>query len=179
MRAAEQLPPGRHGLSRKEVARSQRDRILRSIADAVAEHGYVMTPVADVLRRAGVSRETFYEHFANKQECFLAAYDASADTLLASVREAARSAPPTAGVAERLERLTRLVDDAADRGFLVQAGQDDRDLHRRRKITALTAVEPNSIRAVPRSGTAAPLPRCADDLSPRAIAVRLFGDASR
>src|SRR5690348_12237359 len=84
-----------------------------------------------------------------------------------------------AGAAERLERLNGLVDDAADRGFLVQAGQDDRDLHRRRKITALTAVEPNSIRAVPRSGTAAPLPRCADDLSPRAIAVRLFGDASR
>jgi AcrR family transcriptional regulator len=105
MRAAEQLPPGRHGLSRKQVARSQRQRILRSIAEAVSEQGYVMTSVADVLRRAGVSRETFYELFGNKQECFLAAYDASANTLLEAAQDAARSAPASDGVAEKLERL--------------------------------------------------------------------------
>ena len=105
MRAAAQLPPGRHGLSREEVARSQRERILRAIAEAVSEKGYVMTSVADVLGRAGVSRETFYEHFANKQECFLAAYDACADVLLESVQDAVRSAPATDGIAERLERL--------------------------------------------------------------------------
>jgi AcrR family transcriptional regulator len=104
MRAGEQLPPGRHGLSREQVARSQRERILRSIAEAVSEFGYVMTPVAEVIRRAGVSRETFYEHFDNKQQCFLAAYDASADTLLEAAKEAARSAPFD-DVAERLERL--------------------------------------------------------------------------
>ena len=105
MRAAEQLPPGRHGLSRKQVARSQRERILRAIAEAVSEHGYVMTPVAEVLRRAGVSRETFYEQFANKQECFLAAYDASANTLLEAAQEAVLSAPPTDDIAKKLERL--------------------------------------------------------------------------
>jgi AcrR family transcriptional regulator len=43
--------------------------------DAVAEKGYLETTVADVIRRAGLSRKTFYEHFANKQECFLATYD--------------------------------------------------------------------------------------------------------
>src|SRR5205085_4633458 len=104
MRAAEQLPPGRHGLSRETVARSQRDRILRAIAEAVSEQGYVMTSVADVLRRAGVSRETFYEHFANKQECFLAAYDASAGILLEAVQDD-RSAPAIETIADRLERL--------------------------------------------------------------------------
>ena len=104
-RAGEQLPPGRHGLSREQVARSQRGRILRSIAEAVAEHGYVMTPVAEVLRRAGVSRETFYEHFSNKQECFLAAYDASASTLLAAMKDAVRSRSEADSIAEKLERL--------------------------------------------------------------------------
>lgn len=105
MRDGEQLPPGRHGLSRAEVARSQRERILRAIAEAVAELGYVMTPVAEVLRRAGVSRETFYEHFENKQQCFLAAYDASANTLLDALRDEARSTSSDDGVADKLERL--------------------------------------------------------------------------
>jgi len=87
--ALDQLPRGRHGLSREEVQRSQRGRMLRAMAEAVSEHGYVKTPVAEVLRRAGVSRETFYEHFANKEECFLAAYDAAATVLLAEVGAAA------------------------------------------------------------------------------------------
>jgi AcrR family transcriptional regulator len=43
--------------------------------DAVAQKGYRTTTVADVITRAQVSRKTFYEHFANKQECFLATYD--------------------------------------------------------------------------------------------------------
>jgi AcrR family transcriptional regulator len=74
----QQLPRGRHRLSRAVVVRSQRERLLLAMADAVAEHGYAKTTVADVLRRARVSRETFYEQFANKEECFLAAYDAAA-----------------------------------------------------------------------------------------------------
>ena len=85
MPSSEQLPRGRHGLSRDEVVRSQRGRMLRAMAEAVAEHGYAKTPVAEVLRRAGVSRETFYEHFANKEECFLAAYDAGVAIILAEM----------------------------------------------------------------------------------------------
>jgi AcrR family transcriptional regulator len=74
-RAATQLPPGRHGLTREQVRESQRSRMLAAMAAAVAEHGYVGTSVADVIGRAGVSRETFYEHFADKEECFLEAFD--------------------------------------------------------------------------------------------------------
>jgi len=92
-------------LSREQVGRSQRGRILRAIAEAVSEYGYAMTPVAEVLFRAGVSRETFYEHFSNKQECFLAAYDASARTLLGAAMDAARSGSEADTVAEKLERL--------------------------------------------------------------------------
>ncbi len=78
---AEQLPRGRHGLSRDEVLASQRGRMLDAICQAVAEQGYAGTSVADVIRGAGVSRETFYEHFDDKEECFLAAYDLAAATL--------------------------------------------------------------------------------------------------
>lgn len=61
---------------------SQRERMLVAMADAVAELGYAKTTVAEVIARAGVSRETFYEQFANKEEAFLAAYDGAA-TLVA------------------------------------------------------------------------------------------------
>jgi AcrR family transcriptional regulator len=74
-RRPEQLPPGRHGLPRRYVARSQRTRIFGAVVDVVAEQGYHATRVTDVIARAGVSRKTFYEHFSDKEECFLAAYD--------------------------------------------------------------------------------------------------------
>lgn len=75
------LPRGRHGLSRAEVRAAQRERIFTAMAEAMAERGYVATPVAEVLRRAGVSRETFYQQFDSKQDCFLAAYDWATDAL--------------------------------------------------------------------------------------------------
>jgi AcrR family transcriptional regulator len=55
---------------------TQRDRLLHGMAATVARRGYAATPVAEVLKVAGVSRRTFYEQFADKEDCFLAAYDA-------------------------------------------------------------------------------------------------------
>jgi AcrR family transcriptional regulator len=45
------------------------------MVDVVAELGYPETRVVDVIKRAGVSRKTFYELFDDKEDCFLAAYD--------------------------------------------------------------------------------------------------------
>jgi AcrR family transcriptional regulator len=70
-----QLPRGRHGLPRETVAESQRGRIIQSMIEAAAERGYQETRVADVVEGAGVARKTFYDFFADKQDCFLAAYD--------------------------------------------------------------------------------------------------------
>jgi AcrR family transcriptional regulator len=71
-----QLPRGRHGLLRSFVAADQRERILAAVAQAAAELGYAQMSVEAVIARAGVSRRTFYEHFRNKEDAFLAAYDA-------------------------------------------------------------------------------------------------------
>src|SRR4051794_27068145 len=69
--------------ARAAVAASQRDRLLRAMADAAAEKGYANTVVADVVARAGVSRKTFYEQFpGGKAECFLASYDAGISGLI-------------------------------------------------------------------------------------------------
>lgn len=71
----ESLPRGRHGLSREEVRESQRQRILIGMTEVVSEFGYGESRVADAISVAGVSRKTFYELFADKEDCFLAAYD--------------------------------------------------------------------------------------------------------
>ena len=70
------LPSGRHNLPREFVVRSQRDRLLDSMAQACAEKRYAEVSVADIVSRARVSRSTFYEIFPDKEACFLAAYDA-------------------------------------------------------------------------------------------------------
>jgi AcrR family transcriptional regulator len=72
----QQLPKGRHGLSRAFIASNQRERLLDAIANVVAEKGYAATRVSDITEYAGVSRKTFYELFDDKEDCFLAAYDA-------------------------------------------------------------------------------------------------------
>lgn len=74
---ARALPRGPHSLSREDVERSQRDRLIGAMMDAVAELGFAKTSVADVLSRAGVSRATFYQQFKDKDDCFLAAYAAT------------------------------------------------------------------------------------------------------
>jgi len=90
-------------MTRQEVAEIQRARMLRAIADAMAEQGYAATTVADVLSRAGVSRETFYQQFSSKQDCFRAAYDVAANRVLAILR------PQVSGQGTPLERFDRAI----------------------------------------------------------------------
>jgi AcrR family transcriptional regulator len=77
--------------------------MLAAMAEAVAEKGYARTAVADVIERAGVSRETFYEQFADKEDCFLAAYDTGVEALLEVMAEAV--AGSRAGPEKRLDRV--------------------------------------------------------------------------
>lgn len=72
---ARRLRPG-PGASREDVEANQRERIFGAMVAAIDEHGYEATRVADVLELSGVSRNTFYKHFDNKLDCFLATMDA-------------------------------------------------------------------------------------------------------
>jgi len=64
------LHPGPGVLPRRQVAEIQRARILAAAVDTVEEVGYGAMTVATVLERARISRKTFYEIFANRDECF-------------------------------------------------------------------------------------------------------------
>lgn len=70
------LPHGPHGLAREQVARNQRARLYGGMVESVYQRGYAGTSVAHVIALAGVSRRAFYEQFSNKEDCFLATYDA-------------------------------------------------------------------------------------------------------
>ncbi|HEX7059059.1 MAG TPA: TetR/AcrR family transcriptional regulator [Solirubrobacterales bacterium] len=76
-----QLPRGRHRISREEVVESQRRRLLAGMAKGLAEYGFARLTVEHVIEIAGVSRKTFYEYFASREECLLAAYDAASEEL--------------------------------------------------------------------------------------------------
>jgi AcrR family transcriptional regulator len=69
------LPHGPHGMERGAVARHQRVRMYGAMVEAVASKGYAKTSVADVIGLAGVSRRAFYEHFSNKEACFIATHN--------------------------------------------------------------------------------------------------------
>jgi AcrR family transcriptional regulator len=82
-------PPGRQRLSREFIARHQRARIVSALAEETMDRGYRAVTVADIVRRAGIARNTFYDNFASKEDCFLATQDFAVEESLARIVEAA------------------------------------------------------------------------------------------
>jgi AcrR family transcriptional regulator len=67
---------------------AHRQRLLEGMAHAVAVKGYAETTIADIVRNAGVSRRTFYEHFSDKADCLIALYEAASAQALQVLRAA-------------------------------------------------------------------------------------------
>jgi AcrR family transcriptional regulator len=105
------------------VEASQRARLVEAVGRAVAEKGYAAATIDDIVRGAGVSKKTFYDHFADKEECFIAAYEAASEELYQHVRAAHLSAhdwleKTRAGVSAYLRWLA--ADPALARVFLIE-----------------------------------------------------------
>ena len=66
---------GRHAPPPEIRATLQRQRLLRAAAAEFAERGYIGATATSIATRAGMSKATFYAHFANKLDCMLALYD--------------------------------------------------------------------------------------------------------
>ncbi|MEV5831416.1 helix-turn-helix domain-containing protein [Spirillospora sp. NPDC052242] len=101
--SSRRLPRGRHALAPEEVARIQRERLCRAMAEVMSEKGYAATAVEDVLKHAGVSRQTFYRIFSSKQDCFLASFE------MACAVSLDRALVPADGE-DPLERCERALD---------------------------------------------------------------------
>jgi AcrR family transcriptional regulator len=83
------LPPGRHKLPRDFVQQHQRARLFAAIVELVDEQGYPATSLTQIVKKAGVARHTFYEHFEDKEALFLAVYDTTLERTIELVRAAA------------------------------------------------------------------------------------------
>jgi len=115
--------------------------------DVTAEKGYGATSVADVLKRAGVSRLTFYQNFSHKEECFTAAYDLVAEAVLSKLlpgfeTSATSGTPMDAVVAAVGAYLEALADEpAVAKVFLVEVYAAGPQLLARRSAVQKTVVQ--------------------------------------
>lgn len=76
-------------MPREFIAQHQRARIVNALAQETAEKGYRAVTVADIVKRAGIARNTFYENFGSKEECFLATQEYAMSAALERVVAAA------------------------------------------------------------------------------------------
>src|SRR5437870_9519455 len=86
------VPRGRHAPPLEVRLTVQRRRLFEAAAAVFARTGYADASAEAISREAGMSKATFYEHFANKEECILALFDAAADEVLRAMGQAARDA---------------------------------------------------------------------------------------
>lgn len=75
------------------VAGIQRERLIDAFVQIVSERGYGHTTISRVTEGAGVTKKTFYAHFTDLDDCFLAAYQRGMDILLGRMTQAYESAP--------------------------------------------------------------------------------------
>jgi AcrR family transcriptional regulator len=65
-----------------------RERLIAAMAASIADKGYRDSTVADVVRLARTSRRNFYEHFVDRDACFLALFDATNESLMREIADA-------------------------------------------------------------------------------------------
>src|SRR3954447_22837615 len=103
------VPRGRHAPPIEVRVTVQRRRLFEAAATVFARHGYADATAEAISREAGMSKATFYEHFANKEECILALFDVAATEVM---RAMATARPEGAGSSYRAHVRAGL------RGFL-------------------------------------------------------------
>ncbi len=136
-RAGGKLPRGPHRLTSEEVAADQRQRLIDAMLQLAAERGYAATTVADIIKRAEVSRKTFYAHFNERRQLLLAAFDATAPAVFAEVETASqRTGGPTRQLEALMLRLCRLARESPGTIALstIEIAADPAGLQRRDKL---------------------------------------------
>jgi len=98
-RSEQQSPQRRTSQERRSPGRSarraaQRERLLAAITQLAIEGSIHDLTVSEVVARAGVSRPTFYEHFTDREDCFLQALRPAGEELLAAVEAAGAGCQP-------------------------------------------------------------------------------------
>ena len=113
------MPRGRHAPPLEVRQTRQRGRLFAAASAVFARLGYADATAEAIAREAGMSKATFYEHFANKEDCIIALFDVGLQDVLNVMREAADETPaddPRARVRVTLgaflETLAEFPDDS-------------------------------------------------------------------
>ncbi len=110
MTSSQPAARGRHAPPPEVRLPLQRERLLQAAATEFAERGYAGASSESISRRAGMSKATFYEHFANKEDCIIALFDDAATQVAQAIADAARDA----GQGDAAQRMR-----AGTRAFLI------------------------------------------------------------
>lgn len=122
MNSNEQLRPGRQQRSRDEVRSHQRERIFAALEDVMGQKGYAETSVADLIEAAGVSRQTFYQLFTSKQDCFVASYARRQGSLISRIVDQTTGETPMDRFAAFLHVYLTHMDANRNRSLLYLVG---------------------------------------------------------
>jgi AcrR family transcriptional regulator len=148
------------GSARERVSGIQRQRLLAAMAEVTAERGAGQVTVAHIVARSGVSRRTFYEQFADREDCLLAALDEAIEQATAAVLPAYEAQTRWrerigAGLAALLAFLDE--EPAMARLVVVEAlGAGPRALQRRTRIVRALIAAVDEGRAEARAGREPP-----------------------
>jgi AcrR family transcriptional regulator len=84
------VPRGRHAPPLEVRLDVQRHRLFKAAAAVFARLGYAEASAEAISREAGMSKATFYEHFANKEECIIALFEVAATEVVREMSLAVR-----------------------------------------------------------------------------------------
>ncbi len=157
--------PGRYdrSLTTEERRADQRGRLLAAAAEVFAERGFANASVGSIVRRARMSRRTFYEHFADLSDALLGVYDFAVDVLFGHVerRVAAATDPVSrlrAGIAAYLEMYARFADLARVLHREIRAVGPGHAGRHARTVARFAALIRDGVRAAHASGVASRAP---------------------
>ena len=105
--SAPPLPRGRHAPPLEVRMDAQRERLFAAAANVFTRVGYADATAEAISREAGMSKATFYEHFANKEECILALFDAAAQEVFRATALTVGAADAEASYEDHLRRRLR------------------------------------------------------------------------
>src|SRR6201747_2460410 len=86
------VPRGRHAPPLEGRLTGQRRRLFEAAATVFAKRGFADATAEAISREAGMSKATFYEHFANKEECLIALFEYASASLVEELTAASRGA---------------------------------------------------------------------------------------
>src|SRR6185503_3425628 len=114
------LPEGARGAKRRLESRK---RLLAAARKLFVERGYHATRPQDIAKASGLGHGTFYLHFADKRDCFLAFVDEAREEVDAAIMRRAASAKDLAGFIEAV--LTAIYDYSEDHPGLLSTAMSD------------------------------------------------------